>query len=104
MHDLSDCPSYRNKNLSRRRAKSTWSAEFPLNRREVMRVELTREPGGRSTVDVRRWSMPTSGGNSTAKGVAFDVRHLVAVDGLLRELLRHALDTGLLPTDGGANG
>jgi hypothetical protein len=69
-----------------------------------MRVELMREPGGRSTVDVRRWSMPTSGGSSTAKGVAFDVRHLVAVDELLKELLKHVRDTGLLPTDGGANG
>jgi len=64
-----------------------------------MRIELLREHGGRLTTDIRRWRIPMSGGNSTAKGISFDVRHLRAVTGLLDELLRHTRAEGLLPTD-----
>jgi hypothetical protein len=99
MHDLSDCLAHCNRNLPRGRSTAIWSADFPINKREVMRVELVREPAGRSTVDIRRWNVPANGGNSTAKGVAFDVRHLLPVVGLLNDLLRHVCDAGLLPIE-----
>lgn len=61
-----------------------------------MRIELLREPGGRATVDIRRWTLPSNGGNSTDKGVAFDLRHLPSVVEPLNALLRHAREAGLL--------
>jgi hypothetical protein len=89
-----------NREFPRGRCQAKWSAEFPINKRDVMRAELLVEASGRSTIDIRRWS--TTSKNPTRRGVAFSVHHLPAILALLTDALSQAREEGLLP-DGGAD-
>jgi hypothetical protein len=100
MSILANSPLDFNRKLPRGRCGSTWSAEFPINKREVMRVELLVESSGRSTIDIRRWSATSK--QPTRRGVAFGVHHLPAILALLTDALSQAREEGLLP-DGGAD-
>jgi hypothetical protein len=60
-----------NKKFPRGRCQAKWAAEFPINKRDVMRAELLVESSGRSTIDIRRWSATSK--NPTRRGVAFGV-------------------------------
>jgi hypothetical protein len=87
-----------NRKFPRGRCQAKWSTEFPINKREVMRVELLVESSGRSTIDIRRWS--TAGKNPTRRGVAFGVHHLPAILALLTDALNRVREEGLFPGGG----
>jgi hypothetical protein len=78
-----------------------WNTEFPLNRREVIRVELAGIDR-RTIVNVRRWFKPLDGGppRPTRKGFACDVRHLPDITASLNEALHQARTKGLLLDEG----
>jgi hypothetical protein len=85
-----------NREFPRGRCKARWSAEFPINKREVLRVELLIESNGRSTIDIRRWNDKAPGKH----GLAFGIRHLPSAAALLNQALGQARAAGLLPGGG----
>jgi hypothetical protein len=98
MHNLTDRAVNFNRRFPRGRCQAKWSDEFPINKRDVLRVELLIESNGRSTIDARRWN----GETPSKRGLAFDLRHLPSVAALLNQALGQARAAGLLP-DGGAD-
>jgi hypothetical protein len=74
-----------------------WSAEFPLNQRDFIRVEITRFKGS-PILSVRCWFRPDDGPERpTRRGVAFSIRHLPTTAARLNEALGQARAAGLLP-------
>jgi hypothetical protein len=81
-----------------------WTAEFSLNRREIIRAELLSEVSGDYSIGLRRWVRPDGEPpQSTKRGLSCSIRHLPALAALLNEALHHARVKGLLPTEGGAH-
>jgi Transcriptional Coactivator p15 (PC4) len=97
MNELTERTASFNKN-------TIWSAEFSLNGREIVRVELGKV-NGTPIVNVRRWFTPPDGelARPTRRGLAFALKHLPTLAALLNEALHHARVKGLLPTEEGAD-
>jgi Transcriptional Coactivator p15 (PC4) len=77
-----------------------WSAEFPLNGREIVRVELGKV-NGTPIVNVRRWFRPDGElPRPSKRGLACALKHLPALAALLNEALHHARVKGLLLDEG----
>jgi hypothetical protein len=86
------------------RNRPAWTAEFSLNRREIIRAELLSEVSGDYSISLRRWVRPDGGSpEPTRRGLACALKHLPALATLLNEALHHARVKGLLPTEGGAD-
>jgi hypothetical protein len=76
---------------------SIWSAEFPLNQRDFIRIEITRFKGS-PILSVRCWFRPDDGPERpTRRGIAFAIRHLPNTAAQLNEALGQARAAGLLP-------
>ena len=80
-----------------------WVAEFPLNRRDFVRLELI-EYNGRLIVNLRKWFTPDEGepARPTKKGITCSARHLPELAQLLNALMQ-AQTARLLPVEGDAN-
>jgi hypothetical protein len=73
-----------------------WAEEFSLNRREVVRVELS-EVNNSVIVNLRRWvRRDGEPARATKRGLVCDVKHLPGLARLLNEALRQAQAEGLL--------
>jgi hypothetical protein len=73
-----------------------WSAEFPLNQRDFIRVEITRFKGS-PILSVRCWFRPDDGPERpTRRGIAFAIRHLPNAAAHLNEALLQARALGVL--------
>jgi hypothetical protein len=76
-----------------------WSAEFPLNQLDFIRIEITCLKGS-PIVSVRCWFRPDDGPERpTRRGIAFAIRHLPTTAARLNEALCQARGLGLLPPD-----
>lgn len=74
-----------------------WSAEFPLNQRNFIRVEIIRYKGS-PILSVRCWFRPDDGPTRpTRRGIAFAIQHLPNTAARLNEALAQARAAGLLP-------
>jgi hypothetical protein len=83
------------------RNRPAWTAEFSLNRREIIRAELLSEVSGDYSISLRRWVRPDGGSpEPTRKGIACALRHLPRLAALVNEALHRARTLGLMPPDG----
>ena len=79
-----------------------WSAEFPLNQRNSLRVEIVCLKGS-PIVSLRCWFRPDGGpARPTKRGIGLAIRHLPNIAARLNEAMGQARAAGLLP-DGGAD-
>jgi hypothetical protein len=93
MNELTERTASFNKN-------TIWSAEFSLNGREIVRVELGKV-NGTPIVNLRRWFRPDGEPpRPTKRGLACALKHLPDIAALVNEALRRARGLGLLPPDG----
>jgi hypothetical protein len=75
-----------------------WSAEFPINQREFLRVEL-RQHRTHAAVDLRRWRRSPGGDLlPTSRGFAVAARHLLTLKAIIDTAAAHARADGL-PVD-----
>ena len=73
-----------------------WSAEFALNRRNSLRVEIVYLKGS-PILSLRCWFRPDGGPERpTRRGISFAIRHLPNVAAHLNEALSQARAAGLL--------
>jgi hypothetical protein len=79
-----------------------WSAEFPINQRNFIRVEITYLKGS-PVLSLRCWFRPDDGlARPTRRGIIFAIRHLPSAAAHLNEALGRARAAGLL-SNGGAD-
>jgi hypothetical protein len=64
-----------------------WSAEFPINQREFLRVRLILPRNNKPDLDLRRWYRPADGSpeKSTGKGFALSTKHITSLAALVNE-------------------
>jgi hypothetical protein len=96
MEDLAERATSFNKNTP------IWNAEFALNRRNSLRVEIVYLKGS-PIVSLRCWFRPDGGpARPTKRGICLAIRHLPNIAARLNEAMGQARAAGLLP-DGGAD-
>jgi Transcriptional Coactivator p15 (PC4) len=79
-----------------------WSAEFPLNQRNFLRVEIIYLKDS-PVLSLRCWFRPADGpARPTKRGITFAIRHLPSAARHLNQALGQARAAGLL-SDGGAD-
>lgn len=77
-------------------ATSVWSADFAINQRECLRVEL-RQHKTHYSVDARRWRRSPDGDlRATDRGLALALRHLPALKAIIDAAVAQAQADSLL--------
>jgi hypothetical protein len=101
MRKIIDQPRQRNReSKSRPNPTRIWSAEFPINQRELLRAELLLHKT-HAVLDLRRWfKPPNSTARSTGRGFALSIHHLPAIEALICAALAQVRAAGLLDNSG----
>jgi hypothetical protein len=96
MKDLAERAHARNKqSTSRCVTTQDWSAEFPINQRELVRAELSLSKA-HVTLDLRRRFKTTNGARqSTGRGVALSARHIASLAALVDAAAAQVQTTGM---------
>jgi|SRR5450631_1000150 hypothetical protein len=76
-------------------------AEWELNKRESLRVEL-HEFKGTQLIGIRKWFVGSGGAMTPGKsGINLSLKHLPRLAAAVNDALSKAREDGLIPLDGG---
>jgi hypothetical protein len=88
MRNISErAESRKRKSISTSVTTPVWSAEFPINQREFLRVRLLLPRNKKPAVDLRRWFRPADGSpeKPTGRGFALSTKHITSLAALLND-------------------
>jgi hypothetical protein len=107
--------SRKRKSTSTSATTHVWSAEFLINQREFLRIQLIVRLNKKPAVDLRRWFRPADGSpeRPTGKGFALSTKHITSLAALVNDAVAqtrapapHGRDTnkgGVSNSDGGVS-
>jgi hypothetical protein len=69
-----------------------WSAEFPINQREFLRIQLIMRLNKKPALDLRRWFRPADGSpeKPTGRGFALSTKHIMSLAALVNDAAAQA--------------
>jgi hypothetical protein len=95
MRDISErAESRKRKSTSTSATTQVWSAEFPINQREFLRVRLMLPRNNKPALDLRRWHRPADGSpeKPTGKGFALSTKHITSLAALVNDAAAQTRD------------
>jgi hypothetical protein len=88
MRDISErAESRKREPTSTSATTQVWSAEFPINQREFLRVRLILPRNNKPALDLRRWFRPADGSpeKPTGRGFALAAKHIPSLAALVND-------------------